>query len=161
MPASKGESSQPQRHHPSHPPPIISLNQPTILFVTLCVKKKRPLLASNMAHECLLKAWTTANAWHVGRYVIMPNHVHFFCAPGTLDCTFKKWMEYWRYCFTRSWPCESDKPIWQRDYWDTQLRRGENYSEKWEYVRRNPNRAGLVNHTDDWPFAGEMHVLRW
>ena len=161
MSALKGESRQPQRHYPAHPPPIVDLGFPTILFVTVCVKGKRPLLANDSAHECLRKAWTVANAWRVGRYVIMPDHVHLFCAPATGDHTFKKWMEYWRYCFTREWPFMSEKPIWQRNYWDTQLRRGENYRGKWEYVRQNPERAGLVKSADDWPFAGEMYVLRW
>ncbi len=32
---------------------------------------------------------------------------------------------------------------------------------KWEYIRHNPVRAGLVNDPDDWPYQGEMHVLRW
>ena len=32
---------------------------------------------------------------------------------------------------------------------------------KWEYVVRNPVRAGLVNRREDWPFQGELNVLRW
>jgi REP element-mobilizing transposase RayT len=55
------------------------------------------------------------------------------------------------------WP----DPLWEQDCWDTQLRRGENYSAKWEYVRRNPVRAGLCARPEEWPFQGEMKVLRW
>ena len=51
--------------------------------------------------------------------------------------------------------------LWQRDCWDRQLRIGASYSEKWEYVRRNPVRADLVENPDDWPWQGEMNSLPW
>jgi hypothetical protein len=57
----------------------------------------------------------------------------------------------------REWP----DPLWQRDCWDTQLRRGESYSAKWEYVRHNPVRAGLCAAPDEWPFRGEVNELMW
>jgi len=59
------------------------------------------------------------------------------------------------------WPHPEEQPIWQRDCWDTQMRRGQSYSEKWEYVRRNPVRAGLCTSADEWAFQGEMNFLTW
>jgi putative transposase len=50
---------------------------------------------------------------------------------------------------------------WQRDFWDTRLRRGENYTQKWNYVRENPLRAGLVKRPEDWLFQGRMNILLW
>ena len=73
----------------------------------------------------------------------------------------KKWMEYWRSAVTRKWPADGDKPLWQRDYWDRQLRRGDSYSEKWEYVRLNPLRKGWVSAPDEWPYQGELNILMW
>jgi hypothetical protein len=32
----------------------------------------------------------------------------------------------------------------------------ESYAQKWDYVRENPIRAGLVSTTEDWPFQGEI-----
>lgn len=52
-------------------------------------------------------------------------------------------------------------PLWQRQCWDTQLRTGESYDAKWDYVRNNPVRKGLVASPDDWPFQGELNVLSW
>ena len=37
----------------------------------------------------------------------------------------------------------------------------ESYDEKWRYVAENPVRAGLVVHSEDWPFQGEMNSLNW
>jgi hypothetical protein len=44
---------------------------------------------------------------------------------------------------------------------DTQLRRGESYGEKWQYVLEDPVRAGLVKHSRDWPYRGELNTLMW
>jgi len=51
--------------------------------------------------------------------------------------------------------------LWQRHFWDTQLRRGESYGEKWQYVLENPVRAGFVKQSQDWPYQGELNTLTW
>ena len=155
------KTALPVRKKPAHPSPLQVVNRPTIIFVTVCVTGRRSLLCTHPTHKLILDTWRRADRWHVGRYILMPDHVHFFAGPGNPDTPFKTWMEYWRSAVTRAWPIEEDKPLWQRDCWDTQLRRGDNYHEKWEYVRSNPVRAGLVTSADDWPYQGELHELRW
>ena len=51
--------------------------------------------------------------------------------------------------------------LWQRDFWDTQIRSRMHYDEKWSYVRMNPMRKGLVQVPDHWPFQGEVYPLAW
>jgi ABC-type histidine transport system ATPase subunit len=46
----------------------------------------------------------------------------------------------------------SGRGIWQRGFFDRVIRNDESYSEKWNYVRENPVRAGLAAGADDWPF---------
>lgn len=151
----------PERKHPAHPPPVSRTNLSTIIMVTVCVAGRRRLLAADVAHSLLVRIWKQTEKWRVGRYVVMPDHVHLFCAPADLDTPLKAWVQCWRNLATRQWPCAEDKPIWQRDFWDTQLRRGENYEAKWEYVRQNPVRAGLVRQPDEWPYQGQLHHLAW
>ena len=91
----------------------------------------------------------------------MPEHLHFFCSPVDDATPFKKWMEYWRSAVTRVWPVPEEKPLWQREFWDRQLRDDESYGEKWDYVRDNPVRAELVKQSDEWAFQGELNVLPW
>ena len=52
-------------------------------------------------------------------------------------------------------------PHWQKGFFDHVMRSGELYSEKWNYVRDNPVRAGLVAEADAWPFQGEIYELRF
>jgi REP element-mobilizing transposase RayT len=91
----------------------------------------------------------------------MPNHVHLFCAPNGFDApALDRWMRYWKSLVTRTiGKCRGE--LWQRHHWDRQLRRGESYEEKWEYVRNNPARHGYVTDASDWPYAGELNELRW
>jgi REP-associated tyrosine transposase len=49
--------------------------------------------------------------------------------------------------------------LWQPGFFDHVLRSDESYAQKWEYVRENPVRAGLVMTADEWPFQGEIVVI--
>lgn len=118
------------------------------------------MLANPAMHDCLRAAWRMADHWLVGRYVIMPDHVHLFCAPGTFPpSALRVWVSYWKARSAKMTELGCD--LWQQNFWDTQLRRHESYGAKWEYVRDNPVRAGLVGSAEIWPFQGEMNELRW
>jgi len=178
------EVTQSLRKHPAHLPVIVAFNRSVIVFVTVCAKDRHPVLAVPTMHDWLRRAWEMADTWRVGRYVIMPDHVHLFCAPGVWPpMPIKKWVEYWKGIVARAakgygplieemgWggtqPSKSSQPskwagvLWQRDFWDTQLRHGESYAKKWQYVRANPVRAGLCEVPEDWLYQGEMNVLAW
>ena len=145
-----------------HEPVHESYHAPIIVFLTVCTKDRKNILATDEVHEHLIGAWKEAGSWLVGRYVIMPDHVHLFCAPADLrPKALLQWVSFWKSRSAQHWPQPNDAPIWQRHFWDTQLRRGDNYSEKWEYILQNPVRAGLVARAEDWPFASTIHELRW
>ncbi len=156
------EQPRPERHYPARWSLDDIGHRSNIIFCTVCIRNRRPLLATPAAHALLIEAWTQADAWLVGRYVILPDHLHLFCAPARRDSpNVKDWVAFWKSMASRRWPHEADKPLWQRDVWDRQLRQGESYGLKWDYVRRNPVRHGLATAPEDWPFQGERHVLLW
>ena len=150
------------RKHPIHQPVHEGGNTPVIIFLTVCSKDRKPIFANAEAHHTLSETWRHAKNWLVGRYMIMPDHIHLFCTPDVLvPQSLENWLTFWKSNVARHWPRREDAPIWQRHGWDTQLRRGENYDAKWDYVVQNPVRAGLVARSEDWPYQGELHVLRW
>jgi putative transposase len=51
------------------------------------------------------------------------------------------------------------RTLWQEEFFDHVLRSIESYGQKWQYVKENPVRAGLVKKSDDWPFHGEIESL--
>ena len=137
-------------------------NRPAIVFLTVCTKSKKQILANEAVHNTLREAWKAADSWLVGRYVLMPDHLHLFCSPTmNTSAPLIQWVPFWKSHTARNWPKRKDTPVWQRDFWDTQLRKEESYAEKWQYVVENPVRAGLVTASSDWPYQGEMHELNW
>ena len=137
-----------------------------IFFVTTCVAHRRPLLAQADVVAILIEEWRTAikrHAWAVGRYVIMPDHVHFFCRPQPQAKPLSAFMESWK-----SWSARSilrtlgrPSPLWQPEFFDHLVRSETSYLEKWDYVRHNPIRAGLASDLAEWPWQGFIQDLEW
>lgn len=148
----------PYRGHPIHPVPANAGNRPIIIFLTICAKNRGACLATDPMHALLLAAWQNSTHWLVGRYVIMPDHIHLFCAPNSYPATaLGSWISFWK----RQTSFAHGGALWQKNFWDVQLRGHESYAAKWEYGRNNPVRAGLVTRSEDWIFQGEVNVLRW
>jgi putative transposase len=152
----------PQRRHPARQPAFDRENLSTIIFVTVCSAGRKRILARDDIHLIMRRAWQKADHWSVGRYVIMPDHIHFLCAPARPDpLDVKRWIAFWKSEASKHWPRPEEHPVWQTDGWDTQLRRSDSYSGKWNYVRQNPVRQKLVEEPDRWPFQGEIVALFW
>ena len=139
------------------------VNLTPVVFLTVCIKDRRPILAQSDINDLLIDIWSDEKShWVVGRYVLMPDHLHLFCTPRSRESLgIKKWVNFWKSKASNRWPRTDEYPIWLNDVWDTQLRTGESYSGKWKYVRNNPVRHGLVSNADDWPFQGELTILHW
>jgi len=156
------DDGRPRRRTPAHLPVVQRFNRSVVVFVTVCTARRARILARDRAHQLLLAAWQEARLWRVGRYVVMPDHIHLFCSPGEWDClAVGQWVNYWKSIVSRRWPWPEEKPIWQKSFWDRQLRTGESYAAKWHYVRHNPVRKGLLDAPEEWPYQGEIHVLEW
>jgi putative transposase len=140
---------------------MISESQPTIAFVTICTHQRVPWLIEPAAHQTLLNSWTKADAWVIGYYLLMPDHIHLFCAPHNRQIPLNNWVTYWKSIFTKATRSIHPKWQWQSNMWDTRLRRSESYQQKWNYVRENPVRKKLVATPEDWPLQGMLNPLRW
>ena len=137
-----------------------------IFFVTTCTCSRRRELASPQMHEICREVWRnseTLYGWLVGRYVLMPDYAHFFCAPRDDRHTLKQFVGKWKEWTAKNALRTRDviMPLWQEGFFDHVLRSSESYEEKWDYVAANPVRAGLVSMSEEWPFQGEMHELRF
>jgi REP element-mobilizing transposase RayT len=133
-----------------------------VYFITACVAERKALLATETALGILRSEWVgmrQRHGWAVGRYVLMPDHVHFFVAPSRaeakpLSFAVGKWKEWTAKRLLKE--IGGVAPLWQPEFFDHLLRSNESRSEKWEYVRENPVRGGLVTRAEDWPFAGAV-----
>jgi REP element-mobilizing transposase RayT len=135
-----------------------------IYFITTCTQGRRSILGSKEVSEILTDEWRNGHGrhgWAIGRYVIMPDHVHLFCrgelGAKPLPVFMQRWKEWSSKRMTRELGLSGT--IWQEEFFDHILRSSESYSQKWDYVRENPVRAGLVESSDQWPYQGEIESL--
>jgi len=77
----------------------------------------------------------------LGAYVIMPDHIHFFCSPTHEDCVIESWITFWKRGFRRE--IGPSAPRFQSDSFHHRLRGEESYAAKWEYVPGEPSTSGF------------------
>lgn len=148
----------PKRHHPAHGVLFVD-GRSTIIFDTVCTKGRAKWLACDETHGQSRDVWRKATAWLFGRYVIMPDHIHLFAAATEPNIELDNWVRYWKSQFSKLHRNRNHR--WQTDHWDTRMRKFEVYAEKWEYVRFNPVRHGLVEKPERCPYQGEIHAFQW
>ncbi len=140
-----------------------------VYFVTFNTHKRAQLLANPGMHAAFADYCEKASAFHigVGRYVIMPDHIHLFVSFGAASSTtLGAWIKglkrrldielVRRGDTALTQPGQRLASFWQPGFFDHLLRSEESYGAKWDYVRRNPVRAGYVAHAEEWPYAGEI-----
>ena len=128
---------------------------PPLFFVTFNTHHRKKLPASAKVHAQFVSFAELAQARGiaVGRYIIMPDHIHLFVSGGQ-DFLLTQWVRLLKRSLSKV--ISSSQPHWQKGFFDRLIRHGESYSEKWEYVRQNAVRAGFVSRYEDWAWQGEF-----
>jgi REP-associated tyrosine transposase len=140
-----------------------------VYFVTLNTHTRASLLAAPEVHEAFIEYCRRAANFRigVGRYVIMPDHIHLFVCFG-IGCTstLGAWVRGLKRQLDHALLSTGHQPVqltgqklcsfWQPGFNDHLLRSDKSYTQKWEYVFQNPVRGGLVARAEDWPYSGEI-----
>jgi putative transposase len=130
-----------------------------LYFITFCTHERHQFLAKDELHAAfILFAKHAEDNFNVavGRYVIMPDHIHLFVR-GDYDFRLGPWIGALKQALAKAATLSRAKgQIWEEGFFDHVLRSNESYSQKWNYVRENPVRAGLVKSAADWPYQGEI-----
>jgi REP element-mobilizing transposase RayT len=138
-----------------------------VYFTTICTLNRQAILASPCVHAAFRSYAVRGRQFGVavGRYVIMPDHLHVFVALGR-ELTVSRWVKGLKRCLSDALQHAGHEPavlgksklsgFWQPGAFDHLLRGVESYEQKWHYVWQNPVRAGLVSRPEDWPYLGEI-----
>jgi len=85
--------------------------------------------------------------WHLKLLLLMPDHAHaLFNVSG--DVSLSALIRDYKRATTRI-----SGVRWQRNFFDHRLRHTESAAQKYDYIRQNPVRAGLIVHEDSWPYV--------
>jgi REP element-mobilizing transposase RayT len=135
---------------PPRIPVLLPLEKTVVYFITINVQNRLPVLANAEALAALREvAVRLQERWILRAAMLMPDHLHLMAMPlerhasvSHLSGAIKRWM---RQLLKAGWK-------WQEGCFDHLLRSPESADAKWEYVRQNPVRAGLVTSWEDWPY---------
>jgi REP element-mobilizing transposase RayT len=149
-----------------HLPHVVSFSRQPIVFLTVVTHNRRPLLARQKTYDILTNIWRRSHlidGWFVGRFMLMPDHVHLFARAALEAKPLADWEGTWKSLSSRkiTIALSATPPFWQKNYFDRFVRSTDNYEEKWRYVEMNPVRKGLCSQPVEWPWQGELFELRY
>jgi putative transposase len=124
-------------------------------FVSTQTARRQPFFRherwANLLRETILHYSDAGYVLHA--YVIMPDHLHLLIAP---ENTLEKAMQLVKGGFSfrakKEFAWKFD--IWQHGFSDRRMRDVVDWNNHLEYIRRNPERAGLVSNSTDYPYMG-------
>lgn len=158
------------KHTPPRLPEIFQRYDTPVYLITVCTLNRQPVLASPEVHTafCDYAKHSSEFGVVVGRYVIMPNHLHVFVGLSG-DVPVGRWVKGLKRSLDKPLQALGHKPtvlntskltsFWQPGAFDHLLRNTESYGQKWQYVWQNPVRAGLITQPGNWPYQGEITHL--
>jgi putative transposase len=124
-------------------------------FVTFSCYDRHPYLADSTAKEAFefsLERMRRAHGFKVIGYVVMPEHVHLLLSEPP-EGTLAKSLQAVKISTARH---RSEKPFWQRRYYDFNVYTTAKITEKLGYMHRNPVARGLVGEPEEWKWSSHQ-----
>jgi putative transposase len=128
-------------------------------FITFSCYKRQPFLRTEEAKDTLqqiLEQTRNQQGLRIAAYVLMPEHIHLLTnepATGTL-ATF---LQILKQLTSRELKQPDQKQLWQRRYYDFNVSTTEKFTEKLQYIHRNPVTRGLVTKPEDYRWSSFKH----
>jgi REP element-mobilizing transposase RayT len=133
-----------------------------IYYITVCTYNRRRILDRVDVHDAFVQFGLRAKdrgVW-IGRYVIMPDHIHLFAGFGSESMSVSSWVKSFKNAISKTLTNATfSAPHFQKGFFDHVIRSQESCDQKWLYVKENPVRAGLVKLAEEWPYGGQITDL--
>lgn len=140
--------------------------QGNLYFFTLVTEQRQPWLTQAASRAALREAIGQARAcypFEIHAWVLLPDHLHcVWQLPGD-DADFgRRWSLIKRKTSqaldvpqgtTLSRQLRGERGLWQRRFWEHQIRDHEDYRRHLDYLHWNPVKHGLVERVRDWPWS--------
>ena len=146
-------------------------------FFTVVTHDRCAFLTEPLARRCLREAWRETrqrNPFEVIAVCLLADHLHcIWKLPGD-DCDFSlRWARI-KAGFTRLYlaaggtECglglsrigKRERGIWQRRFWEHQIRDAMDLRRHIDYIHYHPVKHGLVQHVEDWPWSSYHRFAR-
>ncbi|PKM43316.1 MAG: transposase [Gammaproteobacteria bacterium HGW-Gammaproteobacteria-1] len=145
-----------------------------IYFFTLATLGRKPILMEDPVRVALRHAIQQVRVlfpFVIDGWVLLPDHMHcLWCLPEG-DADFGKRWGMIKRLVTRELGCRGDLvslsrrtrhegSLWQRRFWEHQIRDEADYSRHLDYLHWNPVKHGYVQRVVDWPYSSFHRYVR-
>ncbi len=125
-------------------------------FITFSCYHRLPYLATLRARDLFehsLESMRLRYDFVVAAYVVMPEHVHLLVSEPRVSDLATALQALKLSVSVQS----TQRPFWQKRYYDFNVFTPDKTSEKIHYMDENPVRRGLVTQPQDWPWSSCQH----
>jgi putative transposase len=150
-------------------------------FFTVVTYQRQKLFQAPETVEYLRHAFRTVKATHpftIEAIVVLPDHLHCIWTLPPGDANFSTRWRLIKTTFSRACPDpykhhrnqsrlhKKEQAIWQRRFWEHQIRDEQDLNQHIDYIHYNPVHHQLVKRPSDWQYSsfhrcvdrGECHV---
>ena len=148
----------------------------TFFFVVVAYRR-RPIFCDPALRAVLRRAIQTVRStrpFSVDAWVLLPDHMHcIWTLPGSDGDYSTRWAEIKRFVssaarstlrdpslLTSAGKSRRESTIWQRRFWEHQIRDENDFERHVDYIHFNPVKHGYVNKVCDWPHSTFHRYVR-
>ena len=146
-------------------------------FFTVVAYRRQPFLCNETIRNTLrtaIEKVRTLRPFVIDAWVLLPDHLHCMWTLPDDDADFStRWMiikravslackeDYRRAgLLTTSKLKHRESTIWQRRFWEHQIRNEDDFDRHVDYIHFNPVKHGHVQHAADWPYSTFHRYVR-
>ncbi|MFZ6750688.1 REP-associated tyrosine transposase [Undibacterium sp. Ren11W] len=146
------------------------LSQGGTYFFTVVTYRRQSILCDEFVRDTLrgaIESVRCSRPFVIDAWVLLPDHLHCIWTLPEGDVDFStRWMMIKRKVslackasyFRNDWITPSkqrhrESTIWQRRFWEHQIRDDADYSRHMDYLHFNPVKHRLVDRVLDWPYS--------
>jgi len=137
-------------------------------FFTVVTDRRRPFLCEPENIMLLRSLFTEMKERHpfiIDAIVMLPDHLHCLWTLPEEDSNYSKRWRLIKSAFSRrcgaqykgtmskSRQNKKEQAVWQRRFWEHEIRNDKDYKQHVEYIHYNPVKHGLTAAPSDWPFS--------
>lgn len=129
-------------------------------FFTVVTHKRQKIFSSEENIKLLRDAFKKTKArkpFEIEAIVILPDHLHCILKMPEDDYDFSgRWREIKKYVTKRICSVRNNRNegnIWQRRFWEHQIRDDQDWCNHMDYIHFNPVKHGYVNAAEEWQWS--------
>jgi len=146
-------------------------------FFTVVTYRRQRFLCDEMVRNVLhdgIKATQATRPFTIDAWVLLPDHLHTIWTLPPDDADFGiRWAMIKRFVTKQCAPelkrdtwmnpsklKRKESTLWQRRFWEHQIRDESDYQKHMDYLHYNPVKHGLVEKVADWPYSTFHRYVR-